>query len=126
METRSPPPAVPHLSGLVLCRVGSGRLAFAAAEIASIDLSREESLWAGDCFEGGERPKEGRLLWHELGAVAVDSLEIFNELAVLLPVPPAVSRVMGGAIDGFVEVAGALWPVVGMDRLLRHLKGGPR
>jgi hypothetical protein len=57
------------------------------------------------------------------GAVGVDTLEIESETHPVLPAPPVAVRASGGSLQGFVQVQGKLWPLVGLVDFERFLKG---
>jgi hypothetical protein len=106
------------IEGVVLCRVGGDRLAVRAHEVVSFEVAAPGSPYAGTGFDAGARaPSDAKLLRTPTGSVAVDSLEVSTERVRLLPVPRIVSATWGGALAGFVETAGALWPVVSLTRL---------
>lgn len=105
------------IEGLVLCRVGGDRLAVCASEVAAFEAATSSAFYAGTRFTPDARaPEEARLLRHELVALVVDSVEVHAERYPLLAVPPALSSSCGGALTGFVEAGGLLWPVVSLAR----------
>jgi hypothetical protein len=54
----------------------------------------------------------------------VDSLEIATDSLKLLPVPSMLLGQVGGALRGFVELAGALCPVLSVGEFSRYLARG--
>jgi hypothetical protein len=113
-----------RMAGVLLCRVGNGRLAFAAQEvdtIASAPAAGAPACSARQAF--GESPGATRLLLAPSGeAVGVDMLEIEAESHPLLPVPVLLRPMAGGCLRGFIQVRGALWPLVGLPELYRFLQ----
>ena len=73
---------------------------------------------------GAIAPTEGKLLRHHDTVLVVDSVEVHAERLKLLAVPEmlrASARVgaghaWGGALSGFVEAGGLLWPVLSLAR----------
>ena len=66
-------------------------------------------------------PIAGRLVEEQTGSLVVDSLEIATESVPLLPVPAMLAREVGGALRGFIELAGALCPVLAVGDFSRYL-----
>jgi hypothetical protein len=105
------------IEGLVLCRVGDDRLAVRALEVNAFEPFDFAADYAGARFSSGATaPGDGKVLRHRDVRLAVDSVEVHAERVALLPVPPVLARVWGGALTGFVEAAGQLWPVVSLER----------
>lgn len=105
------------IEGLVLCRVGEDRLAVRAREISSFDVPHEGARYAGEGFSPQARaPAEARLLRHHDTALVVDTVEVHSERLTLLAVPAVLVRAWGGALCGFVEAGGLLWPVISLER----------
>ncbi len=110
-------PTAARIEGVVLCRVGDDRLAVRAQDIVSFEMAAPDALYAGARFRGGSTmPPEPRALRVEAGVLLVDSVEVLPESVPMLRVPPALER---GALIGFIEASGLLWPVVSIERLLR-------
>lgn len=113
-----------RMAGVLLCRVGTGRLAFCAQEVATIAPAPESG--APECSARqafGEPRGAARLLLAPGGeAVGVDMLEIEAEPHPLLPVPLLLRPLAGGCLRGFLHVRGALWPLVGLAQLHRFLQ----
>lgn len=107
-----------RLEGVVLCRVGEHRLAFAASGVRSIGEPREvpKACHARDLFELAR--VEGRLLQEDSEALVVDSVEIAQEPQLLRPVPLPLRAIAGGSLLGFVEL-GELWPLFSLRALAR-------
>ena len=111
-----------HVEGLVVCRVGDFRLAFPATTVVRI------SEWTpGDAPAVHARtafqlpPGAGRLVEEETGSLVVDSLEIATESVRLLPVPAILLGEVGGALVGFIELSGALCPVLSVGEFSRYV-----
>jgi len=105
------------VQGLVLCRVGDERVAVPAAQVQSIGDARPTLPYAGLGFGGGRSAPEGaRALMHATGAVVVDAIEVASDPFPLLPVPPMVRPLFGGALEGFVQAGDTLWPVLTLAR----------
>jgi hypothetical protein len=101
----------------VLCRVGDDRLAVRAREITAFEPADAEAPYAGTSFTPGTRaPADGKVLRATSVRLAVDAVEVHAERVTLLAAPPVLNRVWGGAIGGFVEAAGQLWPLVSLER----------
>lgn len=115
--TSAPAKVIEEIEGLVLCRVGEDRLAVRAREVSAFDVPHEGALYAGEGFTPGARaPAEARLLRHHDTALVVDTVEVYPERLPLLAVPAVLSRAWGGALAGFVEAGGLLWPVLSLER----------
>jgi hypothetical protein len=113
------------IEGLVLCRVGEDRLAVRANEVTAFEIPHEGAPYAGVGFvPGAVAPAEGKLLRHHDSALVVDSVEVHAERLKLLAVPAMLrasarvgaAQAWGGALSGFVEVGGLLWPVLSLQR----------
>ena len=61
-------------------------------------------------------PVDGKLLRHHDTSLVVDSVEVHAERLKLLAVPPVLRGAWGGALSGFVETGGLLWPVLSLER----------
>lgn len=110
-------PTAARIEGVVLCRVGDDRLAVRAQEIVSFEMASPDALYAGARFhQGSTVPAEPRALRVEAGVLLVDSVEVLPEALPMMRVPPSLER---GALIGFIEAMGLLWPVVSVERLLR-------
>ncbi|MGV3624881.1 MAG: hypothetical protein ACO1OB_28940 [Archangium sp.] len=110
--------AVELIEGVVLCQVAGHRLAVRAQEVSSFDEGELGAPYAGHGFDASSVMPEGaRLLRHHGNGLVVDSVEVHAERLELLPVPRVISNVWGGALAGFIQVAGQLWPLVALDRL---------
>lgn len=106
------------IEGVVLCHVAGHRLAVRAQEITSFDEGDVHSPYAGHGFDASSVMPEGaRLLRHHGSGLVVDSVEVHAERLSLMPVPRVLANAWGGAISGFIEVAGQLWPLIALDRL---------
>lgn len=111
-------PAAEVIEGVVLCQVGAHRLAVRAQEVSSFDDADAHAPYAGHGFDSSAvRPQHARLLRHHGAGLVVDAVEVHAERLTLLPVPRVLAAVWGGALSGFVEVAGVLWPLVSLARL---------
>lgn len=112
------------VEGVVLCRVGGDRLAVLAGDVVGVELPDGASPYAGRLFERvASIPADARLLRHEVAGLVVDALEVHAERLALMRVPEVMKWVVGGALMGFVQAAGSLWPVVSLPALSRHLGG---
>lgn len=104
-----------RIEGLVLCRVGGHRLAVRASEVTSVDAAEPSAPYAGTGFSpAAVAPPDARLLRHHHQRLAVDGLEVHAEPLALLPVPLVLKAAWGGALTGFVEAGGLLWPLVSL------------
>ncbi len=113
----SPPEVIDQIEGLVLCRVGDDRLAIRAQEISAFELPQPGAPYAGEGFSAGARPPaDAKLLRHHDTALVVDAVEVHAERLPLLAVPAVLARAWGGALFGFVETGGLLWPVLSLER----------
>ena len=111
-------PARHVVEGLVLCRVGADRLAVRASEVTAFELPTPGARYAGTGFAPGAlAPLEGKQLRHHGAALVVDSVEVHSERLPLLPVPTLLTAAWGGALAGFVETGGLLWPLLSLERL---------
>jgi hypothetical protein len=114
------------VEGVVLCRVGGDRLAVLAGDVVGVELADAKCPYAGRLFDGAaSSPADARLLRHELSGLVVDALEVHPERIPMLSVPPVLKFMVGGALMGFVLAGGALWPVVSLPALSRHLSATP-
>ncbi len=102
-----------QIEGLVVCRVGDERLAFAAASVGQI------TDWAvGDVPAPHARTAfalpiaNGRRIEDRRATLVVDSLEIASDAVPLMPVPAMLVGAVGGALRGFAVLAGQLYPVL--------------
>ncbi len=112
------------IEGLVLCRVGVDRLAVRALEVTSFDLPHPNALYAGVGFSAGAlAPVDGKLLRHHDTSLVVDSVEVHAERLTVLAVPPVLRLAWGGALSGFVETGGLLWPVLSLERFAAQSPG---
>ena len=115
--TSAPAKVIEEIEGLVLCRVGTDRLAVRAAEVSAFDVPHEGARYAGEGFTPGARaPAEAKLLRHHDTSLVVDAVEVHSERLPLLAVPAVLTRAWGGALAGFVEAGGLLWPVLSLER----------
>ncbi len=115
------PEVIEVIEGLVLCRVGADRLAVRAHEVTSFDVPHPHAPYAGVGFEpGAVAPADGKLLRHHDTSLVVDSVEVHAERLKLLAVPPVLREAWGGALSGFVEAGGVLWPVLSLARFAAH------
>lgn len=108
----------------MLCKAGDHRVAFTARALEAIELW--PTAEPGPCYARAAfdlPPAPGRILKGELYAVVVDSLEILTERAVVLPRPPLLEHVTGGAVQGFVVTGDALWPLLELGGFAEHLAG---
>lgn len=110
------------VDGLVLCRVGDGRLAVDCAEVDAITAPEAGSWNVAAVFEGiiGTSQKALQCSGHLL---AVDSLDIVTTPGLrVLAAPALVMSASNGAVKGFVEWSGLLWPLVSVGPLLDFLE----
>lgn len=112
------------IEGLVLCLVGDHRLAVRAREVTAFEAAGPEAPYAGARFTpSAAAPPGARLLRHEQVRLAVDSVEVLADRFHALSVPPVLSGACGGALSGFVEAGGVLWPVVSLAPFAAALDG---
>lgn len=113
-----------RVDGVVLCRVGPDRLAVACDDVDGIVEAEGPSLDVAAAFSGTAVGGEGRALLCAGQLLRVDSTDVVATPGLqVLPVPGAVGGAAGGALFGFVELGGALWPLVSAFELLRYLEG---
>jgi hypothetical protein len=115
-------PAHDHVEGLVVCRVGDHRLAFPASTVVRIiewNVGDAPAVHARTAFS--LPTGAGRLVEEQDGSLVVDSLEIATEAVKLLPVPAILLGEVGGALRGFIELSGALCPVLSVGDFSRFL-----
>ncbi len=106
------------IEGVVLCQVGAHRLAVRAGEVTSFADADGSAPYAGVGFDvTAVSPQHARLLRHHGAGLVVDSVEVNAERLRLMPVPPLLTSLWGGALAGFIEVSGHLWPLVSLARL---------
>jgi len=110
------------VDGVVLCRVGDARLALDCDEIDAI-AEPEGHTWDVGVAFGVDGAGQGRALQFRGQLLKVDSIDVLATPGlVVLPVPAALTGVADGALTGFIEVLGALWPLVSSTLLLAHLE----
>jgi hypothetical protein len=109
-----------EVEGLVLCRVGADRLAVRAHEVTAFEPASEGALYAGTGFQADAKaPPDAKLIRHRTSSVVVDAVEVHAERLQLLAVPEVLRLAWGGALAGFVETGGVLWPVLSLEKLTR-------
>lgn len=110
-------------AGVVLCTVGDAGLAVRAQEVDAIAPEEPSAIDAALAYGVlRARSSEGRAVQCRGRLLRVDAVDVVaTEGLQLLPVPFALARVADGAVTGFVEVRGALWPVVDVPQLVEHL-----
>lgn len=106
------------IEGLVLCRVGPDRLALRARDVTAFEVPQGSAPYAGTDFTpGAQAPSDARLLRYHDTSMVVDSVEVHSERLTLLAVPTVLRQAAwGGALCGFVEAGGLLWPVLSFER----------
>lgn len=111
------------VEGVVLCRVGEARLAVPCGEVDAIAPLDGPAWDVGLAFGSAAGAVEGKALQCFGQLMRVDSVDVLTtpELTVL-PVPSLLTGVADGALTGFVELLGALWPLVSAGHLLEHLR----
>ncbi|HYO56684.1 protein CrdC [Archangium sp.] len=116
------------ITGLLLCRAGDHRVAFAAHEVVTIESPSTFGGLAGSACRafGGAAGAERILVAASGEAVGVDALEIDPEPLTLLPAPALLGRVAGGSLRGFVQVRGGLWPLMSLVDFGRFLAPSAR
>lgn len=114
-----------QLEGLVLCKAGEFRFASSAVAVSKVrqlepgeDLPRAVVAW-GEAIPFGS----GRVLEEDGQGLVIDSLEVVPDRVAMLPVPAILLGAVGGALRGFVQVGGALWPLLSVRALARHVMG---
>src|SRR6218665_490839 len=117
-----------RLSGTLLCRAGDDRVAFAAQEVATIESPSTFGGLAGSAsraFNGAS--VTGRILVAVSGeSVGGGTLAIDAGPPSLLPAPGLLARIAGGSLKGFIQVRGALWPVMSLVDFGRFLAPSSR
>ena len=119
-----PAPSAPdeRIDGLLLCRAGTHRLAFPAAQVVAVESFDPvlEAPHARTAF--ALEPARGRTLIAETGeAVVVDEVSVMQDSAALLITPAIAQARVGGALRGFVHARDALWPVLNLAGFSRFL-----
>jgi hypothetical protein len=116
------------ITGMLLCRAGHQRVAFSAHEVATIESPSTFGGQAGSACQafGADTAAERILVAASGEAVGVDALEIDSEPLALLPAPALLARVAGGSLRGFVQVRGALWPLMSLVDFGRFLAPSAR
>ena len=110
------------VDGVVLCRVGGARLAVDCEEIDAI-AEVDGHTWDVGLAFGIDGGAGGRALQCRGQLLKVDSIDVLATPGlVVLPVPAALAGLADGALTGFVEVLGALWPLVSSALLLEYLE----
>jgi hypothetical protein len=109
------------VDGVVLCRVGGARLAVPCDEVDAIADADAEALDPGRAF-GEVRGAVGRAVQSAGQLLRVDSVDVVATPGLsVLPVPLVLTGVVGGALVGFIELSGQLWPLVSARGLLAWL-----
>lgn len=109
------------VDGVVLCHAGQGRLAVDCAEIDAIAAS-DASGWNLTSLFGDQPSSPAKALQCSGQLLNVDSVDVVAAPGLpVLPVPHALAQTTGGALRGFVQLAGTLWPLVAVGPLLDHL-----
>jgi len=106
------------LEGVVLCQAGAHRLAVRAREVTDFGAFDASAPYAGAGFEvDAVAPQTAKVLRHHGRALAVDSVEVHAEPLRVLRAPVVLQHAWGGALAGFVEVSGQLWPLISLERV---------
>lgn len=123
-----PGPASSHVTGVLLCRAGDHRLAFAASDVATVEPRSSEHGTlpsARRAFALSDQP--GRVLIAPTGeAVVVDSLEVMQGQVAVIQRPLALHANSGGSLQGFVLAKEQLWPLLGVAAFSHFLNALPR
>lgn len=106
------------LEGVVLCHAGPHRLAVRARDVTDVGAFDAAAPYAGAGFDSqAVAPQTARVLRHHGRSLAVDSVEVHAEPLRVLQTPAVLARAWGGALAGFVEISGRLWPLISLERL---------
>jgi hypothetical protein len=113
---------IASVDGVVLCRVGDARLAVRCDEVEVIADAPRDGVDAGPAF-GLARQAAGRSVKVGAHRLRVDSVDVVtSEGLAVLGVPLVVTGVAGGSLRGFIEVSGALWPLVSVPSLIEFVE----
>lgn len=110
------------LLGLVICRAGEHRFAFPASAIVQISdwaLGQSPAPHARAAY--ALPPIAGRCVEDGSGGLVVDSLEVATDPLPVLPVPAMLLGAVGGALRGFIVLAGELCPVLAITEFAQYL-----
>ncbi|MCU0695284.1 MAG: hypothetical protein MUC96_02010 [Myxococcaceae bacterium] len=109
------------VDGVVLCRVGGARFAAPCDEVDAIADAEGELVDPSVAF-GEVLAPVGRALQAAGQLLRVDSVDVVASPGLsVLPTPLALAGLVGGALLGFVELSGQLWPLVSVRGLLEWL-----
>ncbi|MER2565647.1 MAG: hypothetical protein ABTQ32_33300 [Myxococcaceae bacterium] len=114
------------VDGVVLCVVSGARLAVSADQVDAI-APAEGPVWDAGVAFGETSSPSGRALQCLGRLIRFDTIDVVATTGLeVLPVPAALVNTAHGALTGFVELSGALWPLVALDRLLAYLEARAR
>jgi hypothetical protein len=103
------------LDGALVCQVGPFRFALAAHDVSSIEVPDARGVYAGRWFGlAAGWPENARSLRSPGHHLVVDAVEVHGEALQVLAVPAMVASPL---VTGFVELHGALVPVVTLAQL---------
>jgi hypothetical protein len=113
-----------EVRGVVLCRVGTHRVAFPAVEVTAIErVPSGPSPFADARMLLSQPLVQGRVLIGDHGsAVVVNALEIHQDAVVLLTVPPLLGRTAGRSLGGFILLREELWPVLRLHEFSKFIQ----
>jgi hypothetical protein len=118
---------VAAVDGLVLCTAGGARVAVSTDEVDTISAVEGRTWDAALAFGLVAGEGEGRALQVLGRLIRFDSIDVLATPGLeVMPAPLLVVNAAHGAIRGFVNVAGALWPLITLDRFLAHLEARAR
>lgn len=114
------------VDGVVLCVVSGARLAVSADQVDAI-APADGQVWDAGLAFGTPSDPAGRALQCLGRLIRFDSIDVVATVGLeVLPVPAALVNTAHGALTGFVELSGTLWPLVALDRLLGYLEARAR
>lgn len=116
------PGAPEQITGVLLCRAGGRRLAFAAAEVAAVEPWQDGEPLPHARHPFADHASRGRVLISLTGdGVVVDAIEVFQEPVTVLAAPPMLQTQAGGSLQGFATIRQELWPLLRLAEFSLYL-----